>query len=124
LEQQHTSETLNAMRFGQVCSSIEGGEGSGLDMDVAGGALDALNDELERLQEVCCWLAEGLGKGRGSDTNCLQRIKTEERWVTRTEQRQDLEGVETVVKTELEGAEELRVRYEQLLQTRRELVGF
>lgn len=44
--------------------------------------------------------------------------------MTRTEQRQDLEGTEAVVKTQLEGAEELRVRYEQLLQTRRELVGF
>eukprot|EP00045_Choanoeca_perplexa_P010004 m.99974 g.99974 ORF g.99974 m.99974 type:complete len:617 (+) comp15110_c0_seq2:94-1944(+) len=103
LEQQHTSETLNAMRFGQVCSNIDGAEGGSLAMDVAGGALDALNEELEQLEE---------------------RIQSEERWVTRTEQRQDLEGTETVVKTELEGAEELRERYEQLLQTRRELVGF
>ena len=39
------------MRFGQVCSSIAG-EGGSLDMDVAGGALDALNDELKGLEEV------------------------------------------------------------------------
>eukprot|EP00730_Choanoeca_flexa_P017679 TRINITY_DN8545_c0_g1_i2.p1 TRINITY_DN8545_c0_g1~~TRINITY_DN8545_c0_g1_i2.p1 ORF type:complete len:318 (+),score=104.21 TRINITY_DN8545_c0_g1_i2:19-972(+) len=103
LEQRHTAETLNAMRFGQVCSSIQGNDGAGLDVDVAGGALAALNAELEMLEK---------------------RIQAEERWVNKTVQREDMEGTETVVQSVLEGAEELRERYEQLLQTRHELVGF
>ena len=37
--------------------------------------------------------------------------------------RPDLEGSETMVTSVLEGADELRERYEQLLQTRRELIG-
>jgi len=52
LEQRHTGETLGALRFGQVCKKIDGGEAQ-LDVDLASGALAALNDELHTLEKVC-----------------------------------------------------------------------
>ena len=52
-----------------------------------------------------------------------QRIKAEERWENRVILREDVEGVEKVLKSELVGAEELRARYEELLQAKAEMVG-
>ncbi|EDQ87282.1 uncharacterized protein MONBRDRAFT_38064 [Monosiga brevicollis MX1] len=101
LEQRHTSETLNALRFGDVCSRIEGDELE-VESDFADDALEALDTEIKHLEE---------------------RIRTEERWVNKTVVRQDADGEEVFVTSVLEGAEELRERYEQLLATRHDLIG-
>lgn len=53
----------------------------------------------------------------------MQRIQKEERWENRVTERKDAEGVETVVTSVPVGAEELRQRYEELLQARAQLVG-
>merc|ERR1712146_423899 len=96
-----TSETLNALRFGYVCSRIEGDELE-VESDFADDALEALDTEIKHLEE---------------------RIRTEERWVNKTVVRQDADGEEVFVTSVLEGAEELRERYEQLLATRHDLIG-
>lgn len=54
---------------------------------------------------------------------CLQRIKEEERWENKVILRKDAEGVEKLIKSELVGAEELRTRYEELLQAKSEMMG-
>eukprot|EP00049_Salpingoeca_infusionum_P018336 m.356769 g.356769 ORF g.356769 m.356769 type:complete len:753 (-) comp17623_c0_seq1:300-2558(-) len=101
MEQPHTNETLHSMRFGQTCRSIEGRELEA-NVDAEWNAVEALTTEIEELEK---------------------RIQREERWVNKKIVRTDMEGTEVVMTTVLEGAEELRERYEQLLATRRELAG-
>eukprot|EP00056_Hartaetosiga_gracilis_P006889 m.101652 g.101652 ORF g.101652 m.101652 type:complete len:651 (-) comp12581_c0_seq1:154-2106(-) len=101
LDSEHAFETLQTMKFGEICQGISGGI-IAADVNSATEAIDAINKELEELEE---------------------RIRVEERWVNKVTVREDAEGKETVITTVLEGAEELRARYEELLQTRHDLIG-
>ncbi|EGD76257.1 hypothetical protein PTSG_00960 [Salpingoeca rosetta] len=101
MESRHVFETMQTMRFGEACQAVTGSEVTA-NVNAATQAIDAINKEITDLE---------------------QRIRSEERWVNKTTVRKDQEGEETVVTSVLVGAEELRERYEQLLETRRELLG-
>lgn len=101
LEACHVQETVQTMRFGEACQAVKGTAVSA-NVNPETQAIDAINSEIEELE---------------------QRIRSEERWVNKTIVREDQDGKETVVTSVLVGAEELRDRYEELLQIRSELLG-
>ncbi len=100
MEAKHTLETLQSMRFGEQCGRIENIES--LHILSGSSAIETLNKEIAELEA---------------------RIKATERWENVVVKRTDAEGEETIIKSMLVGAEDLRVRYESLLATRIELVG-
>jgi hypothetical protein len=91
------------MRFGERCQTVELQGGSQTSGSVGEEAIAALNAELARLEEA---------------------IKAAETWHTERIVRRDADGSEEVLhKTVLVGAEGLRTQFEQLLDTRRALLG-
>jgi hypothetical protein len=100
MDPSHTSETVNALRFGEMCGRITH-EGV-IERSTACDAIAAINQEISELEE---------------------HIRVHERWETRVVVRQDLEGEEKVTVTVPVGAETQRARYESLLVARRELLG-
>eukprot|EP00048_Salpingoeca_helianthica_P022385 m.17920 g.17920 ORF g.17920 m.17920 type:complete len:672 (-) comp7247_c0_seq2:39-2054(-) len=96
----HTAETVNALRFGEMCGRITH-EGV-VERSTACDAIAAINQEIAELEE---------------------HIRVNERWESRVVVRQDLEGEERLTITVPVGAEAERTRYEGLLAARRELLG-
>mmetsp|Transcript_12290 Transcript_12290/g.22091 ORF Transcript_12290/g.22091 Transcript_12290/m.22091 type:complete len:650 (-) Transcript_12290:94-2043(-) len=101
LEIANALETVQALRFGERCATVENSAtfaGAAL-----AGALANLAVEIDSTETL---------------------IREKERWETRTVVRQDAEdGDETVKVSVLAGAEEERARLEQLLWRRRQLLG-
>ena len=91
------------MLFGERCQTVELQGGSHSSNSVGEEAIVALNAEMARLETA---------------------IKAAETWHTERIVRRDVDGSEEVLlKTVLIGAEDLRAQYEQLLDTRRALLG-
>jgi len=101
MEEEHTEETMHALRFGQQCSLVQ-----------AQGHLRAVNSSA-----MVAAIAEELAE-------LEVKIQAEERWENRVVTRLDAEdGEETVVQSVLVGAEQYRRRFEHLLSLRTELLG-
>ena len=101
MQSSHCAETVNALRFGETCGRVER-EGV-VERSSASDAIAAINQELRELED---------------------EIRRTERWETRVVLRQDREGEERVTVTMPVGAEAQRVKYEALLATKQELLGF
>lgn len=99
-EAQHATETMQALNFGIRCRSVE--NESTAQMSGGTAAIDAIDAKLRELEE---------------------EIRATERWENRVLTREDADGVETYVESVLVGADHLRVKYEELLTTKRQLVG-
>lgn len=99
-EPNHAAETMHALRFGERALGIENIGQLNLQSGVS--AIDALDAEISDL---------------------AAQIKKQERWENRVITRTDIDGEETVVKSVLVGAEDLRGKYEELLLMRDEMAG-
>jgi len=100
LDPTHAVETLQTLRFAERCGQIE--NRADLSTRALREMLAALDREVGEVEEL---------------------IKKSERWETRQEVRQDMEGQEVVSVSVLVGAEEHRKQLERLLSRRREMLG-
>lgn len=98
---EHATETMQALNFGLRCRRVEN---SATSLRMSGGtaAIDAINARLAELEV---------------------EIRNTERWENRLMTREDVDGPETYIESVLVGADDLRGAYEDLLATKRQLVG-
>lgn len=100
LDQQHSIETVQSLRFGEDCANIE--TSTTASVSALSSIILKLDAEIKEMEA---------------------QIALKERWETRKVVRKDMEGDEVMTVTIPVGAEPERARLEELLNTRRELFG-
>ncbi|EED92879.1 kinesin motor protein-like protein, partial [Thalassiosira pseudonana CCMP1335] len=99
-EDEHSSETINAFKFGQSCRQVSNTVRS--QADVLGDLMKELDTEI---------------------ASCEDRIRLNEKWVVKEDTREDLGGVEVKKTTVLVGAEKDRKLLNKLLAKKSQLSG-